>query len=236
MRNTYNVTLLRKRILDALPRALSPAGEAAVEGFLSLPGASAWQPDRIGLKELSFVFDLGVPASLIGPNESARALLSHIGDAARDGQPPNATSARVLHAAALLTRWGSRVEFAPEARAPRFELRTSDASFEVWIARAGDTDAQSVPQEFATSERSRLIMAEVTGTHEGHAATLDATFAASSALAAVVLFEPRFWIGIEQKEWLYLARVNPHGGDTTLAESLGDEIGVRHALRIPLLI
>ena len=232
MHNTYNLTLLRQRILDALPRAPSEAGAAAIEAFLSTPGASAWRPAKVGLNELSYVFDIGVPWSLLGANDSARALALRVGNAVRDGRLPDASASRVVHAGALLTHWGSRVEFADDADATTLTITSAGTTFDVWVARIGD----AVPQRFLASERGRVIAAEVPGQHEAFAASIDASFAASSSLVAVLLFEPRFWIGVEQKEWRYLARMNPNSSAGLSEHALGDAIGIRHALRIPLLL
>jgi hypothetical protein len=231
MRNTYNITLLRKRIVDALPRALSPAGESALEGFLALPGASAWRPDRMGLRELSFVFDVGLPFSFVRENPSARGIALRIGDAVRDGRPPDASIARIAHAAALLTQWGSVVEFAADPAQPSFVVHaTRGATFAVVVAAPGADPAAAASEG---DGRGSIVAAHVDGGHERVATALDAAWAQSATLAGYFTFEPRFWIGIEQKEWLYLSRARPGVADVP---DLGDATGVRHAVRIPLLI
>ena len=57
-------------------------------------------------------------------------------------------------------------------------------------------------------------------------------------LAAVLLFEPRFWIGVEQKEWLHMARLgaNAEGLEPRMFGSAdGDRFAGAQALRLPLL-
>jgi len=234
MRNTYNISLLRKRIHDALPRPATPAGDAAIEGFLAMPGASAWRPLQLGLRELSFVFDVGVPFALIGPNASARALGARVGDAVRDGRPPDAAVARVVHVGALLTHWGWRVEFAAERDVSHVSAQHADgAVHDVAVVHALDASTASLHD--LSSDSSRLILVEAAGAHERVAEGF-ADALASSSVAAVITFEPRFWIGIEQKEWLYLARPNRHARVALPDTAFGNAPCVRNALRIPLLI
>jgi hypothetical protein len=67
-------------------------------------------------------------------------------------------------------------------------------------------------------------------------AVLKAGFAGSPQLSAVLLFEPRFWIGIEQKEWVHSAHLNAQADVPIDGRLLGNADGHRHALRIPLLV
>ena len=235
MRNTYNLSLLRKRIVDALPRPASAIGEAAIEGFLSLPGSSAWRPDRIGLRELSFVFDIGVPLALIGDNASAKPIVLEVGDAARDGALPPRPLRTLVHAAALLSRWGWTVRFVGAGsmlqRQWRIELAASDGeTIDVVLLGQPSLDAGTVP------DRLQMLVADVDGAIEDVATAYEATFASSPNVCAGLVFQPRFWIGVEQKEWLHLARLNPSARVAIAPERLGHADGERHALRLPLLV
>lgn len=236
MRNTYNIGLLRRRIHESMPRALTPFGESAIEGFLSLPGASAWRPDRLGLKELSYIFDIGVPFALIGDNPSGRALGLHVGDAVRDGRPPEARLLSVVHAAALLSRWGLQVEITSSATAalPQFQVRLPNGeTMSLEVRRGSDHDP---------SVRARLLAIDMQGAsarYEEVAAYCEERFPESEGVAGVLLFEPRFWIGIEQKEWLHMARLNPitKGLESAmLGNPDGNRLAGRQALRLPLLV
>jgi hypothetical protein len=232
VRNTYNISLLRRRILESLPRPPAHAGEIAIEGFLSLPGSSAWRPDRLGLRELSYIFDIGLPFALLGDKPVAKVLGLQVGDAVRDGRLPEARLWSVVHAAALVSHWGLDVQTASGAAAPLPQL-------EVRLPN-GATLALDVRRGAAIEEPpgARIVAIDM----QGASAEFGSTAAYYSdlfadGLTAVLLFESRFWIGIEQKEWLYMARVNPN------AEGLGPEMFgstagkiARQALRLPLLI
>jgi hypothetical protein len=245
LRNTYNIGLLRRRILDALPRPLSVVGETAVEGFLSLAGVSAWNPNRLGLKELSYIFDIGLPLALIGDNVSSKAYAMHVADCVHDGRYPNEDRWRVVHAGALLSRWGAAVQFKAEPAewAPQIEMQLPDGeTLDVYVWKAatalltGPVKGGSFDEQ---SPRSHLLLIDVRGTgsrHEEISATLAEAFVRSERLSGVLSFEPRFWIGVEQKEWLHLARLNPNATVAVPAELLGNADHGRHALRLPLLI
>ena len=61
----------------------------------------------------------------------------------------------------------------------------------------------------------------------------------TAGLAGVLLFEPRFWIGVEQKEWLHMARLAPDVAGLeprVLGCADGDRFAGAQALRLPLLI
>jgi hypothetical protein len=233
MRNTYNISLLRKRIVDALPRPASPFGESAIEGFLSLPGASAWRPDRVGLRELSFVFDVGVPLALIGDNPSIRPIALEIGDAARDGRQPDKTLRGLVHAAALLSRWGCAIQFMAGEAAVRRTWR-------IEVAQSGGEPVDVVMVDAArdaiATDRLQLLVREVDGGLEDTATSFDDAFAQSREVCGALVFQPRFWIGVEQKEWLHLARLNPSARVALQSDRLGGADGERRALRLPLLV
>jgi hypothetical protein len=367
MKNTYNIDLLRRRIQQALPRSLSPMGAAALEGFLSLPGASAWRPEKLALKELSYVFDIGLPLALIGDNLSARAHLFRAGDAARAGQYPDKDTWSEVHAAALLSRRGGEINFVAQSEKPpdievrlqndrmvevavvRADLRRQraeihdkvqvvadrlvargvewnivcfliDAANELdlksaldaatllgpsdhvddyrkrWAVRAIPPDRHgpvrepdfaralapewwppdepgievtSVPSKRLASqspvlavrslispaaylnalERSAfdrearsahpyLIAVDLQDMPHGHervVARLDEQFASWTHVSGALLFEPRFWIGLEQKEWLYSVQLNPHATRPIPREIFGNVDGSRDSIRIPLL-
>ncbi len=234
MRNTFNISQLRQRILGALPRALTSVGERALEGFLALDGISMWRPDRLGVLQLSFVFDIGLPFGLIGDNPSIKPLAMRVGDAARDGQYPDLDAWRVVHTGALLCHWGATVNFITDAATPavRLEVERADGA-------ALDVDVISGPSPaHAPSQRSRLIAIDARDrdvTHAQIALSCAAGFARSADVSGVLVFEPRFWVGIEQKEWIHQAQLNPDAAVPVAAEMLGGADTGRHALRLALL-
>jgi hypothetical protein len=201
LRNTYTLSRLEQRIRQALSRPLTSSGEAAVRAFLSLTGISRWQPARLGILELSFVFDVGLPFGLIGENPTVRPIATRVGDDVCEGRRPEAPLWRRIHAAALLSHWGVPVEFEGEHLRMRLP---GGARVEVPVGTAEAAGALDV-------DVPRLRMVEVAGDSGRHgeiASACDEVFAASPRLVGVVTFEPRFWVSVEQKEWIYRARVN----------------------------
>ncbi len=235
MKNTYNIGLLRRRIFEALPRELTAMGEAAVEGFLELPGASAWRPDQLRLAELSYVFDIGVPFALIGDNPSAKSYSLRVGEAVRFGRKPDTDLWSVVHAAALLSKWGAQVLFVTGAGSPQQGLEVQSASGEsvdvIVICAANGRSSN------ASSARPHILAIDVrglSGRNEQITALLDRHRCAANGSGAM-LFEPRFWIGIEQKEWLHWAQPRPDATVRIAPEMLGSVDGHRRALRVRLL-
>jgi hypothetical protein len=236
MKNTYNIGLLRRRILEALPRPLSEFGMAALEAFLSLPGASAWRPERLWLKELSYVFDIGLPFALIGDNPSAKSHSLRVGEAVRFGEYPQRSQWSEIHAAALLSRWGAEVRFVADNKTRAHGLEVLLASGETLDVDVIRGDALQNPNERGRSYLVAVDVQENPSAREDIDANLGANFARSAQMSGALLFEPRFWIGIEQKEWVHSARLNPSAIVPVASELLGDADGYRHALRLPLLV
>jgi hypothetical protein len=234
VRNTYNISRLRQRIEDALPRPLSAHGETAVEGFLALTGISRWQPERLGILQLSFVFDIGLPLGLIGDSESARALATRVGDAVCEGRGPDPQCWRVVHAAALLRYWGAAVQFDGEGVGAAAQLAIALPN-----GTALEVDVSATyPASGSEGDLPRLTMIDVGGAAERHAeiaATCVDDFTAAPQPAGVVSFEPRFWVGIEQKEWIYRACTNPQADVALEGAPFDGADSGRRAVRLELL-
>jgi hypothetical protein len=228
MRNTYLLNRLEQRIREAMPRRLTPAGEVALAGFLSLTGISRWQPARLGVLELSFVFDIGLPLGLIGDEPSFRSVATAVGDAVCDGRRPDERLWRAVHAAALLREWGLDVGFDGERISVR---RPNGEAIEVHVGTAeapGTLDADPL----------RLRMVDVSGHGGQHgeiAAACGEVFAASRRLVAVVTFEPRFWVSVEQKEWIYRVSVNPDAETSIRTPPFDRADSGRRVVRVALL-
>lgn len=228
VRNTYTLHRLEQRIRQALPRGLSPVGEAAVAGFLSLTGISRWQPARLGIVELSFVFDIGLPFALIGDAPSVRSIATRVGDAVCAGEAPHPQLWRVVHAAALLRHWGFSVEIDDD----RLWMRLPDApaiGVDVCSERAQGPRDPDTPT---------LQMVDVCGDSARHgeiAAACGQLFAASPRLVAVVSFEPRFWVSVERKEWIYRVGANPRTHALAGMTPFDSADSGRRVLRVALL-
>jgi hypothetical protein len=232
MRNTYNLSLVRRRIHEALPAGLTAVGEASIEAFLAVPGASAWRPARFGLKELSYVFDIGLPLALIGDDASVHTRRLRAGEAVRDGLCPERCVWDEIHAAAILRAWGAPVCFAAQTGFGAF--------LEVQLDSGETLDVELLRSALAerASTRSRLLVVDARSLprDDAHtAARFEHDGAAFADVAAVIAFEPRFWIGLRQKEWLYSVRLNPSATVEVPRTILGNADGSRHSMRFPLL-
>ena len=65
-----------------------------------------------GSRELSFIFDIGLPFALIGDKPVAKTLGLHVGErGSGDGRLPEPGLWSAVHAVALLCRWGLDVQF-----------------------------------------------------------------------------------------------------------------------------
>jgi hypothetical protein len=238
MRNTFNISQLRQQILNALPGTLTPVGEQALEAFLALEGISTWRPDRMGVLQLSFVFDIGLPFALIGDNPSAKPLIVRAGDAARDGRYPNDDAWRVVHAGALLSHWGATVNFVTDPVTPAVHLEMglgANDPLNVVVVPAARAAECAMGLE---AQRPMLTAIDARGSHGAHqqiAQACAATFAHATHVAGVLVFEPRFWVGIAQKEWIHLAQLNPAAAVAVPAAMLGRADSGRQALRLALL-
>ena len=233
MKNTYNISRLRARIEEALPRPLSNVGEVAVEGFLSLAGISRWQPERLGVLELSFVFDIGLPLGLIGDNASVKPLAASVGDSVCDGRHPDPQLWRVVHAGALLRHWGVEIDIRGEGAGAAGQLGITLAdgtSLEVDVSAA-----YPVNRGNSAAGLRMIDVRGASGRHNEVATAAANDFAVSRQLVGVVSFEPRFWVSIEQKEWVYRACVNSDGvTPITGLPFEGTDTG-RQVLRLALL-
>jgi hypothetical protein len=240
VRNTYNISLLRKRIADALPRPLSPIGEAAVEGFLSLAGVSRWLPERIGLLQLSHVFDIGLPFALIGDNPTVKPLALGVGDAVCEGKLPHPDLWRAVHAGALLTHWGGSVQFVTDtgAAASRLEVALPDGQTPRVDVVGWQPALGTEPVTDLADDRPRILAIDVRGSgscHEAITAACADDFDRTPEMLAVLSFEPRFWVSVEHKEWIHLARINANAQVPVASDTLGAGDGGRHTLSFALL-
>jgi hypothetical protein len=234
MKNTYNLSRLKQRIQEALPRPPSPVGEAAIDGFLALTGISRWQPERLGILQLSFVFDIGLPFGLIGDNASVKPLATSVGDSVCDGRNPDPQLWRVVHAGALLHHWGIEVEFRGDGAGPSAQIGVMLPSGTMLDVDVGA--AYSMRRDDSQVPGLQMIDARgAPGRHAEVAAAFANDFAAPRQLVGVVSFEPRFWVSIEQKEWIYRACAHPNAAIAIDGPPFGKADSGRQALRLALL-
>ena len=234
MKNTYNLSLVRRRIQEVLPGPLTAIGESALEAFLAVPGVSAWRPARFGLKELSYVFDIGLPIALIGENPSVRTHRLRAGEAVRDGRYPERCLWSEVHTAAILRAWGADVCFAGETT-------TAAACLEVRLQNGETLEVRvlgATPEAETERLRTHLIAVDeraIPHGYENAVARLERDGPGDANVAAVIGLEPRFWIGLQQKEWLYRVRLNSGASVNMPSAILGKPDGNRHSMRFPLL-
>lgn len=353
---------LNNRIRTVLPHSLSEIGDAALESFLALPCATAWHPSNLWMRQISMIFDVGLPFALLGSNLSAEAYRQEIGNAIANENYASLSCWSELQAGALLSNWGAKVTFIKRVkgvRTPDLEADFSDeAVMDVEVTRgeirqlhtavkdglenlagalvAGDVDwnvicffadasnagdinaafnaaiglspyeikeehghwaVRAVPLEqrddvvrakmfapewwpsdepdFSVTStligtksspviafRSLIPMAsymnpirskadrsqgnpehpylialdtsEMPRAHERIIGDLNSYFANWNHVSGVMLFESRFWVGVESKEWIVSIHANPHahlslpGGVARMAD------GKRHSVRFVL--
>src|SRR5208337_1111020 len=106
-------------IRDLLPVPLSPLGEAAVNAYAALPGVNEWMPpadfQQIQAQRL---VQMGWPLAVLGANESLKRILRK----SKNGKV-DASDWSVIHAGALLTHLGARVEFLKESESRSADIR-----------------------------------------------------------------------------------------------------------------
>jgi len=116
---------LRQRILEATPRSLTEVGSRALESFLNLPHIERWNPDNLYLRELSTVFDVGLPFSFLRGNSSAQAHMQEFGAALSRGETASSSLTSEVHAGALLSNWGAAVSFVPRQDTPTPDIEAT---------------------------------------------------------------------------------------------------------------
>lgn len=90
------------------------------------------------LRELSKIFDLGLPFALLAGNASAEAHRQEVGKAVGRGERLPASLLSEVHAGALLSNWGAKVKFVPrqEHPTPDIEAQWADGvTVDVEVAR-----------------------------------------------------------------------------------------------------
>lgn len=116
---------LRERILATIPYPLTEVGTRALESFLDLPMVENWRPENMFLREVSNVFDVGLPFSFLVGNTTADAHRLEIGMALSRGERSPASFASEVHAGALLSNWGANVSFVPRQASPTPDIECS---------------------------------------------------------------------------------------------------------------
>ncbi len=132
---------LRNRIIKEIPRPLSEVGNRSLESFLRLPHVESWNPDNLYLRELSQVFDVGLPFSFLQENTTAFAHKREIGAAISRGEEVPSSLISEVHAGALLSNWGATVSFVPCQKTPTPDIEATWGNgviLDVEVAR-GDT-------------------------------------------------------------------------------------------------
>lgn len=182
---------LRNRILEAIPRPLTEIGNRALESFLGLPRIERWNPDNMYLCELSSVFDVGLPFSLLRGNTTAEAHKQKFGAAiSRGGRVPSSLASEV-HAGALLSNWGATVSFVPRQDTPTPDIEATwgdGVMVDVEVAR-GETRqlhiaVQNGIKAFAGALQPRDVAWNVTAfmADASNSEDLDAMFEAATIL------------------------------------------------------
>lgn len=132
---------LRDRILAAIPRPFTEVGTKALESFLDLPFIKGWRPKNMYLRELSHVFDVGLPFSFLKGNPTAESHRRKFGAVLSKSERIPASLSSEVHAGALLSYWGANVKFVPRQANPTPDIEANWADglvLDVEVAR-GET-------------------------------------------------------------------------------------------------
>jgi len=133
---------LRRRIVDAINLSLkkpNTLGDAALKAFCELPGADMWQPERIWVLELNYVFDHGLPLALLAQNNTADRYRKEVAAALFQNTIFPASRWSEIHTCALLTHWGLKPRFIEETKTktPDLEILLHGGTIvDVEVARA----------------------------------------------------------------------------------------------------
>lgn len=104
--------------MDAIQHPLSEIGYQALESFLDLPCVERWDPVNLFLRELSDVFDAGLPTTFLRGNASSAAHKRQLGEAIYNGKHAHPSLLSEVHAGALLANWGATIRFVPRSVTP----------------------------------------------------------------------------------------------------------------------
>jgi len=137
---------LEINLRKAVGKPLTPTGENALAAFLGLPGMERWQPSDLHLAELSTVFAIGLPFSLLGENPSTKKLSKKIAQTflSQDRLPKSEWSE--VQAGAVLARLKAEISYVPRAkvegtRTPDLRaIWSRDAQLAVEVTRADRRD------------------------------------------------------------------------------------------------
>lgn len=156
---------LRNRILAAIPRPLTDVGNSALESFLGLPHVGRWNPNNMYLRELSTVFDVGLPFSFLQGNITADKHKSQVGTAIGRGEKAPSSLVSEVHAGALLSNWGATVTFVPRRHTPTPDIEASwrdGITVDVEVARGQIRQLHMAVQEGVSAFTGALQPCDVT--------------------------------------------------------------------------
>lgn len=149
-----------RRIRDSLYWPLTSDGEAVLESFFSIPGVSAWNPERILWGEISLVFRVGHPLFMLSGNSSIARHKRLIGKAIERSRRPDLSLHSEVEAAALLAHWGLNPIFLkPTVTSPDLEAACADGQVvDVEVTRA-DQRRYHAATEKALSDLAQALQA-----------------------------------------------------------------------------
>ena len=148
---------LIERIHDVIAVRLSPFGEAAIRAYATLPGAhddSSFA--RFEPIDAQRIVEAGWPLAVLGNNESLQYILRKSKDGMYDRSDWS-----VIHAGAMLTRLGARVEFLKESQ------NTRTADIRAWWGSAPvDVEVRTAMVKDRQAELGQIVntLSQVIGT------------------------------------------------------------------------
>src|SRR5712671_1874855 len=133
---------------DLLPVPLSPFGEAAVNAYAALSGVSDWTPPAgFQPSDAQRIVQLGWPFAVLGANASLDRIVRKA-----SGGKFDAPDWSVIHAGALLTQLGARVEFPKEEK----DRRTPDIRA-WWDDVPVDAEVKTATVKVRQTELARIM-------------------------------------------------------------------------------
>lgn len=126
---------LHKIIQEFTQQSLTPLGRRSIDAFEALPAAKIWTPDRFFAMEVSTVFDIGLPLSLIGNTQNSAkikgALSANLAGKIKTSDIESTLAE--LHACALLNAIGLPADFVPRSTHKTPDLRSVSDQVQVDI-------------------------------------------------------------------------------------------------------
>ncbi|MFC3226658.1 hypothetical protein ACFOGJ_05410 [Marinibaculum pumilum] len=154
--SVVRVKVISNGIENSVPLQLSDRGKKSVEAFYSLPGLGNWRPQGDSYAELSILFDLGLPLSLIANVASADKIRSQLAKSILNGSTIQPSQMSEISCCAILSYLGYRPVFVKENwhRTPDLRIEEFDGHcIDIEVTRA---DARHIHKNVQSALRDLI--------------------------------------------------------------------------------